>query len=136
MREEAAVPVPILLQIAVGGAIGASLRHIVGAQVVRFAGSGFPWGTLTVNVVGSFVMGIAAMFLLRRMDASLNHLAPFLMTGVLGGFTTFSAFSLEAFLLIERGRPVLALAYMAGSVVLGLGAFAMAIWLTRPGIQP
>lgn len=129
------MPIPILLQIAVGGAIGASLRHVVGVQVARFAGTGFPWATMTVNVVGSFVMGLAAMFLLRRLDASLNHLAPFLMTGVLGGFTTFSAFSLEAFLLIERGRSALAVAYMAGSVVLGLGAFALAIWLARPVIQ-
>jgi CrcB protein len=122
---------PVLLQIALGGAIGAVCRHLMGVHVSRLAGSGFPWGTLAVNVLGSFIMGLAVMVLIRRADASLNHLAPFVMTGILGGFTTFSAFSLETMLLIERGRPGLALAYVAGSVAFGVGAFAAGLWLLR-----
>jgi CrcB protein len=125
---------PVVLQIALGGAIGASLRHYISWQFVRWFGTGFPWGTLAVNVIGSFIMGLAAMYLLRRSDLGLQHFAPFLMTGILGGFTTFSAFSLEAFLLIERGRPALALIYMGGSVALGLAGFAAAILLLRPGL--
>jgi CrcB protein len=120
-----------LLQIALGGAIGATLRHLVSSQVVRRTGLDFPWGTLSVNVVGSFVMGLAAALLLRRMEPGLQHLTPFVMTGVLGGFTTFSAFSLEVFLLIERGRPGLALFYAGASVVLGLAAFALGLWSLR-----
>ena len=122
---------PPLLQIALGGAIGAMLRYLVSAQVARRAGLAFPWGTLTVNVLGSFVMGLAAALLLRRMDSDLQHLAPFVMTGMLGGFTTFSAFSLEVFLLVERGRPGLALVYAGRSVVLGLAAFALGLWSLR-----
>jgi len=123
---------PLLLQIALGGAIGASLRHLVGAQVARHFGLAFPWGTLTVNVLGSFIMGMATMYLVRRSDLGLQHLAPFLMTGLLGGFTTFSAFSLETVLLVERGRPGLALAYVLASVMLSVGAFAAAFALLRP----
>lgn len=123
---------PMLLQIALGGAVGACLRHLLGWQVTRLTGMGFPWGTLTVNVLGSFVMGLAAMYLVRRTDPDLQHLAPFLMTGLLGGFTTFSAFSLETVLLVERGRPGLAVTYAAGSVVLSVGAFAAALALLRP----
>ncbi len=120
-----------LMQIALGGAIGAVLRYLVSAQVARRTGIEFPWGTLSVNVVGSFVMGLAAAILLRRMEPELQHLAPFVMTGVLGGFTTFSAFSLEVFLLVERGRPGLALVYAGSSVVLGLAAFALGLWSLR-----
>ena len=103
----------------------------MGVQVSRLAGTGFPWATLAVNVLGSFVMGLAVILLLRRGDAGLQHLAPFLTTGILGGFTTFSAFSLETVLLVERGRPALALAYAGGSVVLGVAAFAVGLWLLR-----
>ncbi|HMQ93326.1 MAG TPA: fluoride efflux transporter CrcB [Amaricoccus sp.] len=122
---------PPLLQIALGGAIGAMLRYLVSAQIARRTGIEYPWGTLSVNVLGSFVMGLAAAVLLRRMDSELQHLAPFVMTGMLGGFTTFSAFSLEVFLLVERGRPGLALFYAGSSVVLGLAAFALGLWSLR-----
>jgi fluoride exporter len=119
----------VLAQVALGGAIGASLRHLIGGLMTRHLGNAFPWGTLTCNVVGSFAMGLAVMLLVRRLDPSLDHLAPFVMTGVLGGFTTFSAFSLETFLLIERGEIGLALAYVGVSVVSGLAAFALAMAL-------
>jgi fluoride exporter len=127
---------PVFLQVALGGAFGASLRYFVAGQITRRAGSAFPWGTLGVNVFGSFVMGMAVMVLVRRTDASLQHLAPFFMTGLLGGFTTFSAFSLETILLVERGRTDLALAYAAASVVLSVGAFAAAILLFRGWAVP
>ena len=123
---------PVLLQIALGGAIGASLRHLMGAQVARLLGPGFPWGTFAVNTLGCFAMGLAVMLVVRRPDLGLQHAAPFLMTGVLGGFTTFSAFSLEVFLLAERGRPALAVGYVVASLAATLGAFAVAVLLTRP----
>jgi len=127
---------PVLLQIAVGGAIGASLRHLMGTQVARLLGTGFPWGTLAVNTLGCFTMGLAIMLVVRRPELGLQQAAPFLMTGVLGGFTTFSAFSLEVFLLAERERPWLAVGYVAASLAATLGAFAVAVLLTRPPVAP
>lgn len=124
---------PVLVQIAIGGALGAILRHVVSAQMARFAGTGFPWGTFTVNLVGSFLMGVLAALLLRRGEAGPAALVPFLMTGILGGFTTFSAFSLETFVLVERGRPGLAALYAGGSVAAGLVAVIAGLWLMRPG---
>ena len=110
---------PVLLQIAVGGAIGAALRHLLSTQVARLLGLGFPWGTLVVNALGCFAMGLVVMTAVRRPDLGLGHLAPFLTTGILGGFTTFSAFSLEVFLLAERGRIDLAAAYVVASLAGG-----------------
>lgn len=107
-----------LLQIALGGAIGALLRFGVYAAAGRWLGLGFPYGTLSVNVLGSLAMGILAVVLLERPEAP--RLAPLLMTGLLGGFTTFSAFSLDAILLIERGEAMRAGAYVAGSVGLSM----------------
>ena len=122
---------PILLQIALGGAIGAVLRHLLATSVARLAGYGFPWGTLSVNVVGGFAMGIAAVLLLRRGDPGPAVFAPFVMAGVLGGFTTFSAFTLEVFDLVTRERPGLALAYVLASVGLSLAAFTAGVWTLR-----
>jgi CrcB protein len=124
---------PILIQIAIGGALGAILRHMVSLQITRFAGSGFPFGTFCINLLGSFLMGVLAALLLRRSDTGFSHFVPFLMTGILGGFTTFSAFSLEALVLFERGRPGLAILYAVGSVVAGLAAVFAGLWLFRPG---
>lgn len=116
-----------LLQVALGGAIGASGRYLVGRAAIRLAGPGFPWGTVAVNIVGSALMGVIVVLLARKGNA----LAPFLMTGVLGGFTTFSAFSLDAFTLYERGQVGLALAYVAGSVALGIAGLVLGILATR-----
>ena len=88
-------------KVALGGAIGASLRYLTGVATLRLMGPGFPWGTLTVNVVGSLAMGLFAAFVAHRGGQAW---APFVMTGVLGGFTTFSAFSLDAVTLFERGQ--------------------------------
>lgn len=122
---------PVLLQVALGGAIGASLRFISGAAILRVLGNGFPYGTMFVNVVGSFLMGLLAFYLLERMDGSLARFAPFLLTGLLGGFTTFSAYSLDALYLMERGRYLSASVYMGGSVILAIGALFLGITIAR-----
>ncbi|MCY3996476.1 MAG: fluoride efflux transporter CrcB [Rhodobacter sp.] len=108
---------PTLLQVALGGALGAVGRYLVSVTALRLGGGGFPWGTLTVNVTGSFLMGVLVVAL-----GQLNgmKLSPFLITGVLGGFTTFSAFSLDAMTLYERGQAGLAAAYVLASVSLSL----------------
>jgi CrcB protein len=117
-----------LLQVALGGAIGASLRYLSSVAAMRLIGPGFPWATLFVNILGSFVMGVVVVTLAHK---DLNRLAPFLMTGILGGFTTFSAFSLDTATLWERGLPVTALLYVLGSVGLSLLAIVLGILATR-----
>lgn len=117
-----------LLQVALGGAIGSALRYGVNVSAGRAFGTGFPFATLIVNVAGSFAMGMLVAVLAQKGGMKF---APFLMTGVLGGFTTFSAFSLDTMTLWERGQPGLALAYVAASVVLSLAAIALALHLFR-----
>lgn len=107
-----------VLQVALGGAIGATARYGVNGLAARLA-PGFPLGTLMVNVIGSFAMGLLAAIFAHRGG---HHLAPFLMTGVLGGFTTFSAFSLDTLTLWERGQGGIAAAYVALSVGISLAA--------------
>ncbi|WP_116133613.1 fluoride efflux transporter CrcB [Tropicimonas sp. IMCC34043] len=120
------------LQVAFGGAIGATCRYLVNVTMKSLLGIGFPWGTLTVNIVGSFLMG-AVVVLLERKGA--NHVAAFVMTGVLGGFTTFSAFSLDAIFLLEGGRTAVALVYITASVLVSLAALVFGLTLTR-GLVP
>jgi fluoride exporter len=122
---------PVFIQIALGGAIGASLRYAVVLGTTRLAGTGFPWGTFAVNVAGSFAMGVLAVVVVIRRDLGLERYAPLLMPGLLGGFTTFSAFSFETFELIERGRLVAAAGYVGGSVAVGLAALALGAGLAR-----
>jgi fluoride exporter len=117
-----------LLQVALGGAIGSVLRYLTNVSVMRLIGPGFPFGTLIVNILGSFAMGFLVVFLAHKGHM---RLAPFLMTGVLGGFTTFSAFSLDTLTIFERGQTGLALAYVAGSVGLSLLAIVLAVTLFR-----
>lgn len=116
------------LQVALGGAIGASLRYLSGVAIFKAMGPGFPLGVLFVNILGSGIMGALLVFLGQR---GLAHLNPFLMTGVLGGFTTFSAFSLEAYTLYERGAVGQAALYVGLSVVLSLTALVAGIQLMR-----
>ncbi|MGL5012542.1 MAG: fluoride efflux transporter CrcB [Paracoccaceae bacterium] len=116
-----------LSQIAAGGAIGAVLRHASVLAVMRVTGPGFPMGTLVVNIAGSLAMG----FLFVMLAARGGVLSPFLMTGVLGGFTTFSAFSLDAVILWQRGEVMQALFYIAASVVLSLTALIIGAMLAR-----
>ncbi|WP_417626442.1 fluoride efflux transporter CrcB [Pararhodobacter aggregans] len=117
-----------LLQVALGGALGASGRYLTGVAAMRFMGPGFPWATLAVNVLGSFVMGLVVVTLGHL---SANRFAPLLMTGVLGGFTTFSAFSLDTLTLWERGQQALAVTYVAASVTLSLVAIVAGLWIAR-----
>jgi CrcB protein len=121
-----------LLQVALGGAIGASGRYLTGVAASRLMGPGFPWGTLTVNVVGSFVMGVIVVVLGHY---SANRFAPLLMTGMLGGFTTFSAFSLDAVTLWERGQVVTAAIYVGASVLLSLLAIVLGLIFARSIVQ-
>lgn len=119
-----------LLLVAIGGAIGASLRHMVNLAALRLLGPNFPWGTMAVNIAGSFAMGIFIELLARRFNAS-NELRLLVATGILGGFTTFSAFSLDFATLLERGPAVPAIAYMLASVIGSLVAIFAGLWLAR-----
>ncbi|MCF8486009.1 MAG: fluoride efflux transporter CrcB [Rhodobacteraceae bacterium] len=117
-----------LFQVALGGAIGASLRYLTNVGAMRMFGPGFPIGTVIVNIAGSFVMGLLVVALAKKGG---NHLAPLLMTGILGGFTTFSAFSLDALTLWERGQQGLAFGYVAASVLFSLAAIAAGLFVAR-----
>jgi CrcB protein len=116
--------------VAVGGAIGASLRHLVGLVTLKLFGPSFPWGTLTVNIVGSFAMGILVELIAVEFGASAG-LRLFLMTGLLGGFTTFSSFSLDTAVMWERGQAAIAAGYVAGSVILSIAALFAGLALMR-----
>jgi CrcB protein len=119
-----------LVLVAIGGAIGSSLRHLVNFAAMRLLGLNFPWGTIAVNVAGSFAMGAFIELLGRRFNAS-NELRLFVATGILGGFTTFSAFSLDFAVLWERGAAGQAVAYAVGSVVISLLALFAGLWFVR-----
>jgi CrcB protein len=119
-----------LLLVALGGAIGASLRHLVNLGSLRLMGPGYPWGTIAVNIIGSFAMGVFIELLARRFNAS-NELKLFVATGILGGFTTFSAFSLDFAVLWERSAALPALAYAIASVAGSILAIFLGLWLAR-----
>jgi CrcB protein len=113
-----------LLLVGLGGALGSVLRYLLSVVAMATLGAAFPWGTLAVNILGSAAIGVAAAAGLEGQARLL------LVTGFLGGFTTFSAFSLETGLLLERSPPLAAL-YVAASVLLGLAAFTLAWGITR-----
>ncbi|MFO1137547.1 MAG: fluoride efflux transporter CrcB [Paracoccus sp. (in: a-proteobacteria)] len=115
------------LQVALGGAIGASARYGVNIMATRLV-PGLPVGTLVVNVLGCMAMGLLASGLALRGG---QHLAPFLLTGVLGGFTTFSAFALDTTVLWQRGDSGLAMGYVLASVVLSLAAVSAGLAIGR-----
>ena len=119
-----------LVIVAAGGAVGASLRHLTGLAAMRLLGVNFPWGTLAVNVVGSFAMGVFIELLARRFGAS-NELRLFVATGLLGGFTTFSAFSLDVAVLWERGAAGAAAGYVLVSVIGAILALFAGLWVAR-----
>ena len=117
---------PILVFL--GAGIGGVLRHGVNVAALRL-GANFPWGTLAINVIGSTLMGVVTgWFALRggNMQARL-----FIATGILGGFTTFSTFSLEAFMLFERGEAGAAFGYILASMIVGIGGLALGLLLMR-----
>jgi len=119
-----------LLAVMAGGAIGAGIRHLANVAIPRLLGANFPWHTLLINVIGSFAMGALVSWLALRSDDT-TTLRLFLATGVLGGFTTFSAFSLDFAALVESGSPAAAFAYVGGSVFLSLVAIFLGLWLVR-----
>ena len=115
--------------VAVGGAIGASLRYLSGVSIVRLVGqTEFPVAIMTVNILGSFLMGV---FVVAAAHRGLTHLSPLVMTGMLGGFTTFSTFSLETVTLIERGQIGSAMLYITLSVVLSVAGLALGLFVAR-----
>ncbi|WP_300063624.1 fluoride efflux transporter CrcB [uncultured Roseobacter sp.] len=118
-----------LIMVAFGGAIGASLRFLWGMAFLRLTGpSEFPLAIMMANILGSFLMGA---FVVLAAHKGLTHLSPFVMTGLLGGFTTFSAFSLETMTLVERGDLGAAGLYVVLSVGLSIGGLMLGLWLAR-----
>jgi len=122
------------LLIFLGAGAGGALRHGVNVAAGRLFGLGFPTGTLIVNIVGSFLMGFAAGYFAFRPGLP-QPLRLFLTTGILGGFTTFSAFSLDTALLVERHAYMLAAAYVLGSVVASISALFIGLALFRAAPQ-
>ena len=120
----------LVFAIGAGGALGAALRYMMSVAIMRVVGGDMPWGTLTVNVLGCFIMGLLAEAFALRYQLG-PEMRAFLTTGILGGFTTFSAFSLDVALLIERGNWGGAAAYAAGSVLLSVGGLFAGLWLVR-----
>lgn len=120
----------IFFIIALGGAIGALTRQFVASQVIRIAGESFPWHTLLINVLGSFIMGI--IFELLASKLSFHHeLKAFITIGILSSFTTFSSFSLDIIILIERGQIYLAIAYIFTSVLFSVLFLFCGMWFVR-----
>lgn len=118
-----------ILHVALGGALGAVLRYLTGIGILRlFGATPMPLGVLTVNVLGS---ALAGLFVAIAAQRGLMHLSPLVVTGMLGGFTTFSAFSLEAVALYERGAPGLAAIYVLANVTLSLAALMLGLALGR-----
>ena len=118
------------LAVAAGGAVGAMGRFAVGGLALRIMGPGYPWGTLAVNVLGGFLIGVLTVVIAQRI--SVPHIwQAGLVTGLLGGFTTFSAFSLEAALMIERSEWTSALIYALASVVLCVAAVFAGLFVAR-----
>jgi CrcB protein len=120
-----------ILLVMAGGAIGAALRYQLGHAVLRLFGAGWPLGTFLVNISGGFAMGLLAGWLALRGHGGGEPIRLFVAVGILGGFTTFSSFSLEMMLMIERGEFASALAYALLSVLLSLGARAAGLHIMR-----
>ena len=128
-RAIASLMLTSLSLVALGGAIGSALRYLAGVGVVRLVGhQDFPLAILTVNIIGSFLMGV---FVVAAAHRGLTHLSPLVMTGLLGGFTTFSAFSLEAVVLFERGALGQAAVYVLASVGLSIAGLMLGLWIAR-----
>lgn len=119
-----------ILLVAFGGAVGSVLRYLTGVWTLRLFGPDFPFGTLAVNIVGSYAIGCVAEALVRGFSAPVD-LRLLVMTGLIGGFTTFSAFSLDLWVLYERGEAGLAFVYLAATLVLSLAATGAGLFTVR-----
>lgn len=113
-----------------GGGIGAAMRHGINLASARALGTAFPYGTMLINITGSFIMGLAAAYFAFKGDAS-QYWRLFFTTGILGGYTTFSAFSLDAALLYERGEIGMAAVYVIGSVAISIAALFAGLAIVR-----
>ena len=120
--------------IALGGGVGSFLRHIISSIIARNLGTHFPFGTLSVNIIGSFAMGVIIEYFSRTLPHS-NELRAFLTVGLLGGFTTFSAFSLDAISMFDRGSSAMAIAYIVASVMLSIFAVFLGMSLVKFAMQ-
>ena len=120
----------MLLAVAAGGALGAVARYLAASQVMQWLGAGFPYGTLTVNVVGSFILGLLTETMALAWSPS-PELRALLVVGVLGAFTTFSTFSLDTILLIERHQWALAALYILVSVAFSVGGLFAGLRVAR-----
>lgn len=120
----------VLLSVALGGALGSLLRYFVASAIQSPASAGFPWGIFIVNITGGFAMGVITELAALKLNIGLE-LRAFLTVGILGGYTTFSTFSLESAILIQRGAYGLAAAYISGSALLSIAALFAGLWLVR-----
>ena len=118
------------LMVFIGAGIGGSIRHGMNIWVGRLMGTHFPYHTLVINIVGSLAMGLVAGWFAERGGAA-GHMRLFLTTGILGGFTTFSAFSLDAALLWDRHEPLLAALYVGGSVAGAIAGLVFGLWIVK-----
>lgn len=120
----------MILSIAAGGAIGAVARYLLSSQITHAVGHGFPWGILAVNVLGCFIMGVIAELAALTWNLS-PEVRAFLTTGILGGFTTFSAFALDTAVLTERGDLVGSMLYVMASVGGSVAALFIGLYVVR-----
>jgi CrcB protein len=119
-----------IISVMLGGALGAGARYLVSSAFLRLAGSGFPWGTLAINLIGGLLMGVLVGVLARTSNGG-EQARLLLGVGVLGGFTTFSAFGLETWLMIERGQTAIGFVYVAASVVGAVALTGIGLMLAR-----
>jgi CrcB protein len=129
-KEDRALNLQLIIAVATGGAIGSIARYLVGVGSGKLFGFTFPWSTLIINVVGSFLIGVFVELFALKWDLP-QAVRVFLTVGFCGGFTTFSTFSLDATLLMQRGELWLAAAYIAGSVVLSIAGLFAGLHLIR-----
>ena len=120
----------LILAVAAGGALGSVARYLVGIGSGKLLGADFPWGTLIINVTGSFLIGAFVGLFAAKWDLS-PAMRAFLTVGICGGYTTFSTFSLDAYYLIERGQTLASFAYVMASVALSVGALIAALQFVR-----
>lgn len=120
-----------VIYVAAGGALGAALRYLAGVGAIRLLGFGFPYGTLFVNIAGSLLMGVFVGYMARHNAAGGQGLHLFVAIGLLGGFTTFSSFSLDAVSLFQRGEAAQAAFYIMVSVAVSIAALMAGLWAVR-----
>ena len=120
----------VIAMVALGGALGSTIRYLVAGWLQPAWWPGFPFGIFVVNITGGLAMGLIAELAALKFNVSLEMRA-FLTTGILGGYTTFSTFSLDSALLMERGAYAQAGAYVVGSVVLSIAALFAGLWIVR-----